>query len=145
MRRRRPGLYVFDQDQNLIFWALNLKLDPAIIEIPDTSAESSLRCDARRKRAIPDSLDFSLHKKPRSDSCRFNRFGHTLRQTVPYQECLSNERILSHLRRGVTRFAIPREKLSHSGSKMNNGNAEEIRCTPAWHNNSNARAWDVHE
>ncbi len=108
---------MFDQDQNLVFGALDFKFDSAIIEIPDTSAESSLRCNASRVRTIPDALDFSLHKQPRSESCRFNRFGHTFRQTAYYPRCLSNERILSHLRGGVTRFAIPRERILYNGAE----------------------------
>jgi hypothetical protein len=31
--------------------------------------------------------------------------------------------MFSHLRRGVTRFAIPRERISHNGSEKKNGNA----------------------
>ena len=70
----------------MVFGAFNFKFDSAIIEIPDTSAESSLRSDASRKRSIPDSLDLSLHQQPRSESCRFNRFAHILRQTADYND-----------------------------------------------------------
>ena len=65
-----------------------------------------------------------------------------VRQTAHYQRCLSNERILSHLRRGVTRFAIPRESISHNGSEKKNGNAggdsmhtdkaQQLQRTCAW-------------
>jgi hypothetical protein len=55
-----------DQDQNLVFGSLNFKFDTAIIEIPDPSAESSLRCNASREHSKPDALDFSLHHQPRS-------------------------------------------------------------------------------
>jgi hypothetical protein len=65
----------------LVFGALNFKFNSAIMEIPDTSAESSLRCDASRKCSIPNSLDCSLDEQPRSEIRRFNRFGHTINQT----------------------------------------------------------------
>src|SRR6185295_13405124 len=81
---RRPSLCVFNQDQDLVLGALNVKFDSAIVEIPDTSAESPLCCDPSRKRSIPDSLDLSLHKQSCSESCRFNRFGHTIRQSLHY-------------------------------------------------------------
>ena len=57
------------------------------------------------------------------------------------QGYFSNERILSYLRRGVTRFAIPREQTSLHGSEMEKGNVVEIvptremkmlRCEVYW-------------
>jgi hypothetical protein len=94
------------------------------MEIPDTSAESSLRCDASGKCSIPNALDFSFDEQPRSERCLFNRFGHTIRRTAQGQRYLSNERILSHLRRGVTCFAIPRDCMLRDSCDTHKGKAE---------------------
>jgi len=138
---------VFDQDQNLVFGAFNFKFDSTIIEIPDTSAESSLRCDASCKRSIPDSLDLSLHKQLRTESSRFNRFGHTLRQTARYNDAYPTNGY-SHTSAEasrVLRFRASEFRTTVLKSKMEM--LKENRCTAAWRNNSNVqpRVREFHE
>ncbi len=58
------------------------------MKISDSSAESSLRCDARRKRPIPNPLDSSLHQQLCSEHCRFTWLGHRFRRTAYDQRCL---------------------------------------------------------
>ena len=85
MRGRRSGFEIFYQDQNLRLGTFDFEFDPAIIEIPNPAAEPSLRCDAKSKRPIPHSLDLSLHIQLGPESCRFNRFGHMLKQFARYK------------------------------------------------------------
>ena len=72
-----------------MFAAFNFKFDSAVIEIPDTAGETSLGCDTSRKRSIPDPLNFSLYRQPRSEHCRFNLFSHAFSQTAQYEDACS--------------------------------------------------------
>ena len=129
----------------MAFGAFNFKFDSAIIEIPDTSAESSLRSDASRKRSIPDALDLSLHQQLRPERCRLNRFAHTLRQTTDYNDAYPTNGY-SHTSAEasrVLRFRAREFRATVLKSKMET--LMEIRCTPAWRNNYNARAGELHE